>query len=240
MSAPRTNLSLAAIAFTLGVGCSEDRGECRCESPAFPSAPAASPPAQDPTTRLGPPLDLRELSVSSSTESFEGSFALRSSELGSHISVRPGPDGQVCVEGEVGVVENEDYDSYWGAQIELDLSDAGQGEPAQPGWERGDAIGLAFELQGAIPFELRMVAATSPSTLLSLPVHCSFLTTWDGYRHFARFDDIVEDCWEGRDGAGLPEGPLSQLGWLVPASPLGSVEFDFCLSDLRLLYLRED
>lgn len=71
--------------------------------------------------------------------------------------------GKLCWSGETAVVLNDDYDTYWGAELALDLllaadptapaapadagADAGGGELVRQPWPVGDVVGFSFVIE---------------------------------------------------------------------------------------------
>lgn len=105
------------------LACSDGAGTCRCGQGPQASTPP-QPPEQDPSTVLGAALEVRDGRVTSPSEGIIGRFSLTQSELGSTITLQPGGGDQVCVAGELGVVRDEEWDSRWGAQLNMSFNEA--------------------------------------------------------------------------------------------------------------------
>jgi hypothetical protein len=167
--------------------------------------------------------------VSSVNESVQGSFTVREAELGSSVALRAGKPDEVCVAGHLDLVPDDAWDTYWGAEVSMTF-DAPPGEESQL-WQPDGVIGLAFDLEGTLPPEVRTVATVRDRDL-PFEAYCQDLSPQNGDTQYVLFDQLKTDCMQPRGGKPLPQGPLLRFGWYVPAQ-YNAVDFDFCLSALR-------
>jgi hypothetical protein len=178
---------------------------------------------------LGTALDLHEDTVSSDSAEIVGRFSVSSSER-STIALRPSAAGEVCVAGNLALVMDDDWETYWGSQLSMSLNEAPDAT-ASP-WQRRDVIGFAFDVVGAVPPELRFVAS-APEGDLPAQTYCVVMFTRPEGTRFAHFDEMRTACWDELGGNALAGDPLLQLGWHLPASSSFQFEFDFCVSNVR-------
>jgi hypothetical protein len=96
---------------------------------------------------LGPAfvIDGETVIDANGTSGVAGAIIAVESPMGSDITLAPGGQGEICVSGTVGIVQNADYTNYWGVEVDLDLNraanpdaEAGGGAPA-PVADAGDA-----------------------------------------------------------------------------------------------------
>lgn len=127
-------------------------------------------------------------------------------------------EGKLCMSGTTALVVGDDYATFWGAELSMDLllapadgaapvADAGAdaGAPAlvrQP-WPYGDVIGFSFKVEGqdaaaprgGLPDAFRFKGLPEGDDP-SLVTYCNTLSVVAGATQNILFSDITFECWQ--------------------------------------------
>jgi hypothetical protein len=140
--------------------------------------------------------------------------------------------GHICVAGHSTQVLDADYQTYWGANVIIQLNNPGN-ESAEPYNANTYGVdGFSFNLTtngGTLPGIIRptlnvdgsavsyckQICASGPQSVLLSNAHAS--------------------CWNGTTGATPSATTLTQLTFSLPSNPDGDLNFDFCIDDLAAI-----
>jgi hypothetical protein len=140
-----------------------------------------------------------------------------------------------CVQGNVSQVVNTDFANAWGVDLQLIL--------AGDSWDRagGRVKGLSFKLSGPTLPPLRFQVTRPPEDTVTFQNYCQeVLQPVDGQRVDASFDLLKQGCWDpAATQALLPEQPLAILSWQIDGIAEAAKPFDFCVSEMRPIVLRD-
>jgi endoglucanase len=160
-----------------------------------------------------------------------------------HWAASAGPDssvevafdnGDMCLRGQTGVVQNNDYRTYWGAQAVFDLCDDAQGNPAPvtsclSAKALEQFVGVGFTLEGsALPW---IVAIQFNEAGRATPA-----STWV---QAAGDQTLLFDRTTSPFDASAPPVSPSQLQSITVravGNTSGPQSFDFCLKNFRGLF----
>jgi hypothetical protein len=145
--------------------------------------------------------------------------------------------GENCISGTTAAVQDNDYSGYWGAMVGFNPNQpTPDAAPLPYSAPANDVFGLHFRVSGTTGGQtLRFLAGPSQlidGTYETYCVNLDLSDCADGCN--VSFDQMQKDCWLG-GGAPLDEQNIDHFGWQV-TSLFESVDFDFCVSDLRLLH----
>lgn len=179
----------------------------------------------------GDPLDITGGLVfpESNAHGIGAALFTATSPLNASISVTS-DTGSICVEGAVGVVQNEDFANQWGALVGLDFTQF-TGTP----WDLdgGNVVGFSFVLSGQLP-PLRLAAQPGGSDP-TVDFFCRILDTASMISTFeVPFDSLDRECWLGARDPMVADS-LTNINWTIPADAGSAHEFNFCIDQLRPL-----
>lgn len=131
------------------------------------------------------------------------------------------------------------YGEYWGAAIGLNLN-----QPIDPVSMKGVDPPLAFDASAIKGFAFNITGAMVPTSLRfkvedASGEFCSPSTkpVKLGANSFM-FADLIKECWAPKATSATAETAKSgiiKIAWQVVTNAMGSVPFDYCVSDLRAL-----
>lgn len=183
-------------------------------------------------TTLGEPLEIVDgvISRESNIHGIEAALFVATSPNNGNLEVT-NSTGALCVQGDVGVVQNEDFANQWGALFGLAFTSGGT-EAAPWDLDGGNVTGFAFTLSGpALPLPLRLAALPGGADP-SVDNFCTQLPITGESRFVVPLESLTRDCW-------VPGNPpmvassLQTINWTIPADAFVAHVFDFCVSDLR-------
>jgi hypothetical protein len=215
------------------------------------STPPEPPPAAD-ATELSAPIQFNDWYVGAGAPL--GVIGRAYTARGDNVMLAPAPEcntntcfqGQppdgLCVTGHIDAVPAgagaEYYATNWGANLSLELRNAGDGAL----WNRasGRALGVAFRVQGARVPPLRFSVSAPPSTEEQFPNYCKLLDARREFSDQILFDSLVHSCWERTTAPLLDRDQgILQISWTIPPTEL-AYDFDFCVRDIRLIVSSEE
>ena len=140
-------------------------------------------------------------------------------------------DSEICVSGSTSPVPTLDaFPSYWGAMLQMSF-----GSPWDRATEQGTAAGISFRIRGREIPELRLQSEGADTMADPLEFYCWIMRATDGERVNVFFDELETECWGGA-GTKLPAAkPIMALDWQINSELSFKKDFDFCLSDVRLI-----
>jgi hypothetical protein len=179
---------------------------------------------------LGEPLDIVAgfISGGSNLHGIEAALFSVTSPLNANIQVTS-DTGSICVQGDVGIVQNEDFANQWGALFGFDLTLASGGAP----WDLdgGNVVGFAYTLSGSELPPLRFAAQPGGSDP-TVDNFCQILDAFSGASLQSPFNALDRNCWEAMRNPMVADS-LTNVNWTIPADSFVPHSFDFCVSDLR-------
>jgi hypothetical protein len=183
-------------------------------------------------SNLGEPLQLLNgfISRESNLHGIEAQLFVATSPLNANIQVTS-DTGALCVQGDVGVVQDGDFTTQWGALVGLVFTSGGT-EAAPWDLDGGNVTGFAFTLTGpAVPAPLRLGALPGGADP-NVDNFCQQLAATPGATLQVPFSGITRDCWLIGNEQMLASS-LQNINWTIPADEMVPHVFDFCVSDLR-------
>lgn len=147
--------------------------------------------------------------------------------------------GSVCVSGTLAAIADEDFTTYWGAGVGLNLRQvlpAGGGEalPAS-GWSRatpsGNVSGFSYAItaNGGVPlpglrFTVDFVGKAQADTFCD-PIEPGATST--------QLSAVGQSCWTQPTTIQLPATDLLTIQWSLLPSQTATTPFDFCISNVQ-------
>jgi hypothetical protein len=192
---------------------------------------ASPPPSADagPGVVLGEPLAIVDGNVGQNPFGINATLFAVAAPVGADITVTNDTD-QICVQGSIQPVLNEDFATQWG--VAFGLVFLGPGGSAQP-WDlaAGDVTGFAFTVSGP-DFPFSRFTALPGGADPTLTNFCNPLPPVAGQSVLMPLDSLTRDCWNP-GGEPLSTLSLANIGWNVVSDVGVAHTFDFCISDLR-------
>ena len=148
--------------------------------------------------------------------------------------------GSVCVSGSLATIVAQDFTTYWGGTVGLNLRQvlpAGGGEALDAsGWSRttpaGSVTGFSYTLTPnggvALPelrFTVDFVGKAQGDTFCD-PIAGATSTL---------LADVGQSCWTQPTTVPLPNVDLLSIQWSLIPSQTADVPFDFCITNLRAI-----
>lgn len=184
------------------------------------------------TSNLGEPLEIVDgvISRESNVHGIEAALFVATSPLNANIQITS-DTGALCVQGDVGIVQNDDFATQWGALLGLAFTSGGT-EAAAWDLDAGNVTGFAFTLTGpALPLPLRLGALPGGANP-EVDNFCTQLPVVGDVPLQVPFDTLTRDCWLAGNEPMLASS-LQSINWTIPAEAALAHVFDFCVSELR-------
>lgn len=162
----------------------------------------------------------------------DATLFLAQSPLGTTLELVEASD-RICVRGELAPVPDGDYANYWGGEVGLLLASSPPTDVAPPG-DGLDTPGFAFQLQGALPPQLRFRAGAAGEVAV-YSQYCQQVVGGLGSNIEIALQSLTFECWSS-GGAPYPGASSATLiSWQIPAGPELGAAFDFCIEDIHAL-----
>lgn len=181
---------------------------------------------------LGEPLQIVDgvISRDSNIHGIEAALFVATSPTNANIQVTNGT-GALCVQGDVGIVQNDDFATQWGALFGLAFTSGGT-EAVPWDLDGGNVTGFAFTLTGpTLPLPLRFAALPGGADP-TVDNFCTQLPVAGDVRFAVPLESLTRDCWE-IGNLPMVASSLQTINWTIPADVSVAHAFDFCVSDLR-------
>jgi hypothetical protein len=138
--------------------------------------------------------------------------------------------GTVCAKGTAEIVQNAEYDIYWGGAIGFNLNQNEGEDTANPfNAQAAGVTGFGFHI-GPLPVggQLRFNVVVAGDT----NNYCKAITGEQSV--MMRWEDLQQSCW-----AAMPVTPdptnIEAIHWQIVTNDANSYEFDFCVEGLVAL-----
>lgn len=193
------------------------------------SAPPPPPGDAGPGVTLGEALPIVDGNIGPNPFGINASLFAVTAPVGTNLVVTSNTD-QICVQGNIQPVLDNDFATQWGAVFGLAFVDA-EGNPQPWNLAAGEVTGFAFTVSGPdFPFSrfTALPGGADPTTTN----FCSPLAPITEQTQFVPLDLLTRDCWNP-GGEQLSTMSLSNIGWNIVSDVGVAHTFDFCISDLR-------
>ena len=192
---------------------------------------SSPPPPGDagPGVTLGEPLQIVDGNVGPNPFGINATLFAVTAPIGTDLAVTSNTD-QLCVQGSIQPVLDNDFATQWGATFGLVFLDS-DGNPQPWNLAAGDVTGFAFSVSGP-DFPFTRFTALPGGAPPETTNFCTPLAPITGQSQLVSLDSLTRDCWNG-GGEALSTLSLSNIGWNIVSDVGVAHTFDFCISDLR-------
>ncbi len=124
-----------------------------------------------------------------------------------------------------------DYANYWGGGIWFHFNQAADPDSALGTWDGSSHSGVAFHFDNPYGTTVRVYLKVAGDSTLN---YCLDVTATGDY--VVGWQQFRQDCWSG-SGTSVPtsyRSVINGLSWQFSPSTLESIEFQFCVSNLRI------
>jgi len=159
----------------------------------------------------------------------QGAVYADSDQVGSYASVTAS-DGHICVSGLSEKVASGRYDVYWGSRINIQLNNPGNDTAELYNASTYGVTGFAFTISGTLPPSIIRPTLQANGTSVQ---YCESVCA-SGEQSLL-ITDAESSCYDPVTHTTPDPTKLTLLQFYLPSNPTSTVEYDFCIDDLRVL-----